>query len=237
VRVLLLTTDTPHHAKFAQSLVLHADVLVVDERQAMRRPHFYTASEVLASLQKNYEQARWFNHSEVRLRDVCNVVEVQSVNDTNFDEIATEFRYDLTLVFGTSILSRETIRRVASPILNFHGGDPQHYRGLDSHLWCAYHADREALKVALHVLEPTIDTGPLVSLERVKIESGSRIEHLRAFTTELCISMTLDAMPQLFDQLRSSSLKSYPKGRYYSHMPALLLDRSRKNYSRWSTEE
>jgi hypothetical protein len=76
-----------------------------------------------------------------------------------------------------------------------------------------------------------------VSLERVKIESGSRIEHLRAFTTELCISMTLDVMPQLFDQLRSSSLKSYPKGRYYSHMPALLLDRSRKNYSRWSTEE
>jgi len=237
LKILLLTTDTPHHAKFVDGLKSHADLQVVAETKPTVKPGFLTASELLSGPQEAYELKRWFNSSNIHLRDICEVHEVDSINDEEVEAIATEFRQDLALVYGTSILSQQTIWNMNSPILNFHGGDPQHYRGLDSHLWCAYHSDWESLKVALHVLEPTIDTGPLVALERVGIEAGSTLEQLRAFTTEVCISIISEVIPNLSRRLHQKSLRSYTRGRYYSHMPASLLDRSRKNYDRWSAAE
>lgn len=235
MKILLLTTDTTHHTKFTESLAQHAEISVVAESQSSIRPDFATASEILAPQQKAYELGRWFGGSDVRLNDICDPIETQSVNSCNFTDFKSKFQQDLTLVFGTSILSRGTIQAIDTPIFNFHGGDPQSYRGLDSHLWCAYHADWQNLKVALHVLEPTIDTGPLVTLQKVDIECGSSLDQLRAFTTEQCISMILDLINNWPESVASHPMRFYERGRYYSHMPAVLLDRCRQNYLRWTS--
>lgn len=236
MKILLLTTDTTHHTKFTESLAQHAEVVVVSESKSSVRPDFATASEILAPQQKAYELDRWFGGSDVQLRDICDPIEIPSVNSFNFTDFKSTFQQDFTLVFGTSILSRGTIRAIGTQIFNFHGGDPQSYRGLDSHLWCAYHADWQNLKVALHVLEATIDTGPLLTLQEVDIEYQSSLHQLRAFTTELCISMIFNLINTWPEPVASHSMQFYERGRYYSHMPAVLLDRCRHNYSRWTSQ-
>jgi len=233
VKILLLTTETTHHAKFVESVAAHSEVLVVSEEKPSFTPSFATASAALAPQQEIHERNRWFRGSDAKLSDFSEVLKVSSINGLNLRGLKSSIRQDLTIVFGTSILSLETILGIGSPILNFHGGDPQHYRGLDSHLWCSYHSDWSNLKVGLHVLEPTIDTGPLAALRKINVDSNVSLEQLRAVTTELCVSMMIDVVNMWPAALSKSSMQHYKPGRYYSHMPEVLLERCRKNFSKW----
>ena len=47
-------------------------------------------------------------------------------------------------------------------IFNLHGGDPEKYRGLDSHYWSIYHNDFKSLITTLHKVRPILDTGEIV---------------------------------------------------------------------------
>ena len=49
--------------------------------------------------------------------------------------------------------------------INLHGGDPEKYRGLDSHLWSIYHEDWASLVSTLHVVSKDLDAGD--SIEKI----------------------------------------------------------------------
>ena len=107
-------------------------------------------------------------------------------------------------------------------IFNLHGGDPEKYRGLDSHYWSIYHKDFNYLVTTLHKVRPTLDTGEIILQERVKLWSNMKLYHFRASNTELCVKLVYS----LVDLYKKNGClicrQQKTKGRYYSLMPEVL---------------
>jgi len=236
MKVLVLTTETIHHRKFVSEVARISGVLAVVESPAKRKADFRTASSVLKNDQEAFESNRWPHVSDSRLSTVVETIKVSNINDSETLKISQRYSADLTLVYGTSILSRLTIDALSSTLLNLHGGDPRSYRGLDSHLWALYHSDWSGLRACLHHVEPSIDTGDLVQLRDLDLDADSKIEQLRALTTELSVEMAVKAIKDFKEFNDVPKTKQLSIGRYYSQMPAVLVPKCRTNLAKLLNE-
>jgi methionyl-tRNA formyltransferase len=101
-----------------------------------------------------------------------------------------------------------------------HGGHPEEYRGLDSHLWAIYHEDFNNLVTTLHHVDPELDAGDVVLQEQLALTPGMELWQLRAVNTRACVRLCALALASLtqFDWLPAR--KQVTAGRYYSFMPA-----------------
>ena len=80
------------------------------------------------------------------------------------------------------------INVVPEKIFNLHGGDPQRYRGLDTHLWAIYHKDFGGLVTTLHIL-PKLDDGDIVSMGTLPVSKDMPLYALRKVNTEVCVNL------------------------------------------------
>ena len=131
---------------------------------------------------------------------------------------------DIIIVFGTSRLRKGVIDVLPNAIYNLHGGDPQHYRGLDSHLWAIYHRDFDGLETTLHQLNGELDDGAIVAKRSLQITKGMKLHELRSANTEACVELVTDALHFYSKTGRIDSCTQKKKGRYYSFMPAVLKE-------------
>ena len=121
---------------------------------------------------------------------------------------------DVIFVYGAGKLDWE-IREAAEYVLNFHGGDPELYRGLDSNLWAIYHKDLDAVQVTLHHVDNGLDTGDIVFQTTLRGFSGKTLQEQ---TLDTCIKLAKLALIGI----ETGFLPRRPqrtKGRYYSKMP------------------
>ena len=121
-------------------------------------------------------------------------------------------------------MSTELISIPSKACLNLHGGAPEYYRGLDSHLWAIYHNDFKNLITTLHYVEPTLDTGKIVFEEKLRITKDTPMERLRIVNTEACINMSALAISTLIENSNLPSRIQSQAGRYYSFMPSTLKE-------------
>ena len=63
---------------------------------------------------------------------------------------------------------------------NFHGANPEKYRGLDSQLWALWHRDYGELKTCLHQLNETLDDGDIFNLLPIDMVKFKKIEDKKA---------------------------------------------------------
>ena len=73
-----------------------------------------------------------------------------------------KLQYDIGFVYGTRRLSSDFINAFLGPLYNFHGGDTESYRGLDSHLWAIYHKDRNGLILTMHLVDEILNAALFV---------------------------------------------------------------------------
>ena len=62
-------------------------------------------------------------------------------NDINDKKVLKKLKKimpDIIIVCGTRIINSNFVSMFKNKIYNFHGGDLENYRGLDSHLWAIY---------------------------------------------------------------------------------------------------
>ena len=140
---------------------------------------------------------------------------------------------DLIIVFGTGILRRSILESSKCPILNLHGGDPEKYRGLDSHLWAIYNNDFQSLEVTLHHVEPELDTGDIILQDTVKIRPRMQLKELRSENTRICINLVNSTISNFKNNGFFHQRKQSEKGRYYSAMPTDLKEISLNNFNRY----
>ena len=107
----------------------------------------------------------------------------------------------------------------SNKIFNLHGGDPERYRGLDSHLWSIYHNDFTALLTTLHRLVSKLDTGDIVAKCSIPITRNLPLYKLQAMNTEICIKLTLNLIDTFVKYGNIASRPQRKLGRYYSAMP------------------
>jgi len=221
VNVALLTTDTTHHTYFAWKLAERFPLAAVVLEQRVAHPPFETFHPFEAD-RDAYERDVLLAGFDGGLDTIAPVRAVDTVNDAGL--VLRELEPDVLLVFGTGRLPPEAI--AAAPVcLNLHGGNPEEYRGLDTHLWAIYHRDFDGLVTALHVVEPELDTGDLVDVAPIPLSRGMHLYELRSRNTQVCVGLALRALERLDASGAVTRSPQARRGRYYSFMPAVLKDR------------
>lgn len=223
-RIGILTTETPHHARFVEQLAQRFDVAKVLEERRATSAEFET-HHPYEDERDAYECAEWFGGRTPALSDFAEVETYRDLNEPEAVESMRRAGVDALVVFGTGKLDQEVIDVAPERIVNLHGADPEKYRGLDTHLWAVYHRDFRGLVTTLHRVRPELDRGGVVMKMPIPITRGMELYQLRKANTEVCIEITAQALEMLRDYGQFISQPQLYIGRYYSFMPAVLKAR------------
>jgi methionyl-tRNA formyltransferase len=212
----ILTTDTPHHIFFCNSLAKNYTVNIILEEP--RIPSYYKTWDPLDEIFlksdiKNLMEQNNFN-------EFASYNTLQKIENVNYLDKTSA---DISIVYGTGIIKKDLISKYTT-MLNLHGGNPALYRGLDTNLWAFFHSDFENMGVALHHINPEIDTGDLIHF--MKINPNSQLGDLRVNSALASYDLVKQYLEGLFD------LKglSYEPGRYYKAMPSAIKKFLREKY-------
>ena len=221
MRILILTTETPHHIYFVEQLSnLGHEIVVVEETGYVSPP--YETYHYFETQRDQFETKTWFNGCQPKLGDFTQVYRFNRVNDSKCVDLITRIKPDIVFVFGTQLLSEAVIEASGNNIFNFHGGNASKYRGLDSHLWAIWHEDFDAIVTTLHQVEKGYDTGPIFDMKELKIEKIDSISKLRYWNTLACKAMALEMIQALVCEGEIKVKEQLLAGRYYSFMPSTL---------------
>jgi methionyl-tRNA formyltransferase len=232
VDVALLTTDTAHHTYFAAKVAERFALSTIVLEARITAPRFETFHPFEAE-RDAYERDVLLAGVERRLDAIAPVHVAETANHAldHLNAVAP----DAILVFGTGRLAPETI--AAAPVcLNLHGGNPEEYRGLDSHLWAIYHQDFEGLVSALHYVDAELDTGDLVDIVPIPLGRDMHLYELRSRNTGVCVDLAVDALDMIDTTGSAPRRPQGRRGRYYSSMPAVLKDRCVRMFERHTAQ-
>ena len=172
MKLAVLTTDTSHHAYFVREMNgVCKDIRVFQQSTSSQAP--FATAHPFEEDRERHEAERWFRGESISIANYAQCLSFDRLNDRRaIDEIAA-YGPNLTIVFGTGKLSPEVIRTChPNRILNLHGGDPESYRGLDTHLWAVYHRDFGSLTTTLHRLDEGLDTGQILDQAVIPLTPG-----------------------------------------------------------------
>jgi len=229
MRVVILTTDTPHHLYFVKeiSAIFHIIGIAI-ETKLLNKP--FLTHHTFEDERDRYEIKELLQEEKVRFEDFCVTKAFNNINDKSSIEFIADLKPDVVVTFGTGLIRKSLINLCPDGFINLHGGNPEYYRGLDSHMWAIYNREFDQLIVTLHRLNQKLDDGEILQKSQIKLNKNSKIIKLRAENTKLCVQLTLSAL-STFKQL--GSFRSKPqkiKGRYYSFMPSQLKEVCVENF-------
>ena len=233
MRIVVLTTETPHHGYFVHQVSKEFPLEAVFVETRIPRPAF-DAYHPFEDERDEYERQVFFGGKNSRMRDFRPTFEVGSCNDSDAVARIKGINPEFIIVFGTGKLSNEVISVCPHAIINLHGGDPEKYRGLDTHLWAIYHGDFQQLIATLHHLNEDLDDGAIILQASVPIEAGVRLHQLRQLNTNVCITLALSAIDMYSRHRAFVSRPQRKMGRYYSFMPAALKEICRCRFERYT---
>jgi len=110
---------------------------------------------------------------------------VKNINDDQALLKAKEFKPDLVLVFGTSLLRRRWFE-LNVPIVNSHLGIIPRYRGWMSWFWAILEENFDSVGISVHYVSKIADGGELILQDYVDIFKLERID-----LSHLLLSLTL----------------------------------------------
>ncbi len=229
MRVGVLTTQTPHHARFVQQIAERFDLVrVFEERRAISAD--FETHHPFEDDRDAYECETWFAGASPALSDFAEVETYRDLNDAQAVARMRDAKVDALLVFGTGRLDQPVIDVVPERIVNLHGADPEKYRGLDTHLWAIYHKDFRGLVTALHRVRAELDRGGVVMKMPIPLERGMKLHQLRKANTDICVEIATQALDMLHNYGQFISQPQLYIGRYYSFMPAVLKSRCLRQF-------
>ena len=233
MKLTILTTETTHHCRFVQGLQEDGhEVFCAVETTNRHPPHFDISSETEQE-RDIFESDHWFNSRPMALSQLSETVQLSDINDILHSKAVSILEdSDAIIVFGTGVIRKPVLDQFGRKLVNLHGGDPEKYRGLDSHLWALYHRDFSSLVTTLHKVELELDTGGIVEQGALNLDLIRDPSQLRSLNTDCCLTLTRDYL----SKLAADSVTLRPQaitGRYYSYMPSVLKQIAYGNLKRY----
>ena len=233
MRIVLLTTDTPHHTYYAWKIhEVFAWQAIFIETKSLKPP--FNTAHPFEEQRDEYEKHELLKDFSGSMEQLTATYKVENINDKVCIEKIASLKPQIILVFGTGKISPAIIKLPSLSCLNLHGGDPERYRGLDTHLWAIYHRDFNQLITTLHHVDEELDSGDIVFKANLPINQGLQLHQLRAINTKCCVQLTLLALTGLEKYGWLPSLKQTQIGRYYSFMPAELKEICLKRFQKYT---
>ena len=229
IKILFLTTQTPHHAYFVQEIVKDwPDCHAVIETTSVQAP--FDAGHQSDQVRDLYEIDACLGGEDIRITDIVPSISVENINDPETVTFIQDLQPNLIIDFGTRKVNPEIINIMPQRIFNLHGGDPAQYRGLDTHMWAMYHKDFSELKTTLHHLNADLDDGGIIGVRAVHVSKDMKIHEFRRANTDTCIALVQDMLKTYKEKGAVESSAQKQKGRYYSFMPSVLKDIAARNF-------
>lgn len=232
LKTILLTTDTTHHQFFSlkidEILPWHAIIL---ETKSPRAP--FDTFHNFEKTRDEYEREFLLSGTSRSFPEGTEIYCYDSVNSENAVSRLNELSPDVIIVFGTGKLSSSVINSAKIACLNLHGGNPEQYRGLDTHLWAIYHQDFNNLVTTLHFMDESLDTGDIIFQSKLPLSNKSKIHELRAINTHVCVELSTLALFALNNQHTLPCRKQVTNGRYYSSMPTAIKEDCIKKFENY----
>ena len=237
MKIALFTTETRHHAFYAKNIKRYCSELYIynelkNLRASENNNNYINQENILTFQEKQnlYEEKLWFEEKKYKLHDIAKTFSFDSLSSDDAIQQINKTNYDVGFVYGTTKLSKEFINSFKAPLYNFHGGDPELYRGLDSHLWSIYHKDKNGLVLTMHLIDEILDNGKIIFKTNIPILEDSELFQLRSITTYECINLTRITINCIKNSINLPLISQVKKGRYYSSIPAELIQKCELNF-------
>lgn len=134
------------------------------------------ALKVLDRRARARRQAICGKHSlEPRPAPGLDVRPIGSVNSPQCRALLGELRPAVVAVYGTRIVSRQTLAAVGAPFLNYHAGINPKYRGQHPAYWALANRDAANAGVTVHLVDHGVDTGDVLYQAQVAFDPGDTI--------------------------------------------------------------
>ena len=224
MKIAVLTTKTTHHAFFVKEImkeVKNVDIFL--EKKIYFKK--FKISHSIDNKISDFEKKKCFKKSNSFLSKFNNLSAHGSFNSKKFYNIIKKKKYDLVIVFGSSVLKPKIINLFKGFIFNLHGGNPEMYRGLDSLYWTIFNNEFNRFTTTLHLLEKKVDTGKIFLKKKIPLRKNMKFFELRYHNTVNCIKLCKLLILKILKGKKVPLKRQKKIGRYYSAMPADL-----KNY-------
>ncbi len=234
MKILILTTDTPHHTYFVSKLATkYKNTYIIVEKKKIEFQ--FKTTHPFEKKRDIYEIKSWFKNKNYHLKKIKNVSYIEDINLLKSANLQKK-KFNIIFVFGTSILKKKLLKNLKNLILNFHGGDPEVHRGLDSHLWAIMEKKFSHLYVTLHKLIPEIDRGDILFKKKINLKKNMKIYELRKMTTEICLELAFKTINLLVKKKRLSFKKQKYIGKYFSAMSFTDKEKCKNLFNRYTKE-
>ena len=111
----------------------------------------------------NKEAIFFFPHKPSQLDQPNLRLEVPHINHPDVIKVIDKHNPDLILVFGTSLLKGNLLKKGRLGIINLHGGLSPEYRGADCTFWALHNQEPEKVGCTFHYINEGIDTGNMIA--------------------------------------------------------------------------
>ncbi len=132
------------------------------------------------------------------------VTRIDGVNNTHARAVIAAAQPDALLVFGTSIVSAETLALARDQVVNLHTGMSPRYRGTDCTFWPVANREPEWIGATVHECTAAIDGGQIFGVARASWHPDDRLHELFARAVECGAGLYIDVMRRY---LRDGALK------------------------------
>jgi methionyl-tRNA formyltransferase len=230
LRVLLLSSDDPHHdyLHYLLSQNCHLVGVIVEPGRAQqarlwrRRRFLDWYCRYRSTLRQRLTGRRRYRrrYFAAIARQPISGVSVQVVDWINSDravEYVRQARPDITVVCGTTLLSPRLLRECGLAI-NVHGGCLPEYRGNHCIFFAYAQRDFHHIGATLHVVTAELDAGDIIETVRPEIYPHDNDEHLYCRSVHKAMVRLIELLRDLeTDEGRISPRAQGGVGRMYRH--------------------
>lgn len=130
---------------------------------------------------------------------------------------------DVIAVYGTAVLRRPLLQALPASFVNLHTGIAPFYRGADTVFWALHNGEPEHVGVTVHLVEPGIDSGPVLRIGRPMLSPDDTAETLFSKCVTLGADLLVQAIRDLADGRADAERQAAHVGREYRSVERGLL--------------
>ena len=230
MKLAILTTQTIHHTYFINELNKYSkiDLVIVEKPKNVYKNNLNHPFE---KIRDEFEKKHCLGDLDIKINSIANTLNVEDINENLSISELKKINPDIIIVFGTRKLEKNFVTIFNEALWNLHGGNPEEYRGLDSHLWAIFEKRFDEIKTCIHKVEFTLDTGKIFKIYPLEIYNNCKLHELRYLNTKICLKLSKELIHEYSVKGIISSVQQKKRGNYYSHMTECQKDKCVKLFN------
>ncbi|MFK7866147.1 MAG: hypothetical protein AB8B77_01750 [Alphaproteobacteria bacterium] len=179
-----------------------------------------------------YEQKLWFKKETPEFK-VANHLKLLNCNQPEGIEALTKAAPDIIIALGVGRLDAPLLNLAPRSVINVVATDTEHYSGLDTVYWAAFHGDFSNMAACINLILPERQWGSKILKYHYTPSKKTSLIELRSLFTERALT-AIDHSLSMYSHFGQfiSQPQNY-QGRFYYFMPAVLKDTLELKFDQW----